>query len=414
MFEQSTVQRQRYGAGENLLICGNAAGDLPQLDALKGKVQCVYLDPPFRTGEKFERRRPFGTQGWKNGTPAPGYKAFNDKITEKSWSRMLKKLVTVSADLLQDTGVFCLHLDWRMNAQARILCDKVFGKSMFLNEIIWAYESGGRSKKTFSRKHDVILVYAKSRKYKFDLTRVPLDRGTVRHNHMRRNVDENGKMYSSIMSHGKEYRYYDDEPVYPGDVWTDINHLQQKDPERTGYATQKPVKLLERLLLPVTEPGDLVVDLCCGSGTTASAAEMIGCRYAAVDINPEAIAVSLSRLKNANVTVECSTSSDPAGLTGRYDEKTGRLILEDLLTENPTFPKKISPGDRLESWELGRIEDGTFIAEQCFGRSNRYPELTMDIRLADPEGKAVMTTDAAGIRRVYLLRKEIVPLENIG
>lgn len=405
MFEQVTVQRQRYGTGEDLLVCGNAAGDLPQLAPLKGKVQCVYLDPPFRTGEKFERRRPFGTQGWKNGTPAPGYKAFDDRITEKNWTRMLKKLTAASWELLQDTGVFCLHLDWRMNAQARIICDRVFGKSNFLNEIIWAYESGGRSKKTFSRKHDVILLYAKSRKYKFDLTRVPLDRGMVRHNHMKRNVDENGKLYSSIVSHGKEYRYYDDEPVYPGDVWTDINHLQQKDPERTGYATQKPMKLLERLLLPVTEPGDLVVDLCCGSGTAAAVAEQLDCRFAAVDISPEAIAVSLSRMKKKNVTVECATSSAAAELTGRYDGETGRLILEDLLTEHPSFPKRIGPGDRLESWELGRIEDGTFIAEQCFGRSSRYPELTLDIRLPDPEGKAILTTDAAGMRRAYVLRK---------
>lgn len=405
MFEQVTVRQQTYGTGENLLICGNAVGDLPELEALKGKVQCVYLDPPFRTGEKFERRRPFGTMGWKNGTPAPGYKAYDDKLTEKTWARMLRKLVILSSEMLQDTGVFCLHLDWRMNAQARILCDKIFGKSMFLNEIVWAYESGGRSKKTFSRKHDVILIYAKSRKYKFDLTRVPLDRGTTRHNHMRRDVDENGKMYSSIVSHGKEYRYYDDEPVYPGDVWTDINHLQQKDPERTGYATQKPMKLLERLLLPVTSPGDLVVDLCCGSGTAAATAEQLGCRYVAVDINPEAIAVTLARLKKKDVTVECATSASPAELTGSYDEQAGRLILEDLLTEHPSFPKRISPGDRLESWELGRIEDEVFIAEQSFGRSNRYPELTMDIRLPDPVGKAIMTTDAAGIRRVYLLQK---------
>ena len=82
-------------------------------------------------------------------------------------------------------------------------------------------------------------------------------------------------MFSRITSNGKEYRYYDDEPVYPGDVWSDISILQQRDPERTGYATQKPLKLLERLLLPVTNPGDLVVDLCCGSGTTLEEAQKL-------------------------------------------------------------------------------------------------------------------------------------------
>ena len=131
----------------------------------------------------------------------------------------------------------------------------MFGAEQFLNEIIWAYESGGRSKKTFSRKHDTVLMYAKTKKYRFDITRVPLDRQSKRRNHMARGIDENGRLYSYIRSNGKEYRYYDDEPVYPGDVWTDISHLQQRDPERTGYATQKPLKLLERLLRPVTNRG---------------------------------------------------------------------------------------------------------------------------------------------------------------
>ncbi|MBQ7864880.1 MAG: site-specific DNA-methyltransferase, partial [Clostridia bacterium] len=80
----------------------------------------------------------------------------------------------------------------------------------------------------------------------------------VRRNHMRRQVDETGRTYRSIRSGGKEYRYYDDTPVYPGDVWTDISHLQQRDPERSGYATQKPLKLLDRLLRPVVQPGDRV------------------------------------------------------------------------------------------------------------------------------------------------------------
>ena len=93
---------------------------------------------------------------------------------------------------------------------------------------------------------------------------------------MRRCVDENGRSYSQITTGGKVYRYYDDAPVYPGDVWSDISHLQQKDPERTGYPTQKPLKLLERLLLPVVREGDMVADLCCGSGTAMEAAQSLG------------------------------------------------------------------------------------------------------------------------------------------
>ena len=402
MFEQITVDRQVFGNGEDLLVCGDSSAQLGAMDALKGKIQCVYLDPPFRTGSKFERRRPFGAKGWKTGSPAPGYRAYNDAMSEKSWLRMMRGMTRQAYELLSDTGVFCLHLDWRMNAQARILCDKIFGADKFLNEIIWSYESGGRSKRTFSRKHDVILLYAKGKNYKFDLTKVPLERTENRNNHMRREMDEDGRIYSVIRSAGKEYRYYDDEPVYPGDVWTDISHLQQKDPERTGYATQKPMKLLERLLLPVTEPGDWVADLCLGSGTLAATAEKMGLRYAAADLNPEALAVTLGRLKNPNVTVACATDKHAARLDGEWEN--GRLTLKDLESAHPAFPEKCAPGDRLEQWEIGTVKDGTFYTEQHFGRNHRYPGLTMEIALDDPTGKAVMTTDAAGIRRAYLVK----------
>ncbi len=403
MFEQISVDREVFGQGENLLRCGNVMALPQEIRALYGQAQCVYLDPPFMTGEKFMRRRPYGEQGWRTGSPAPRYPAYEDRYTgEKEYLRLLRRMVGAAKELLNDTGVFYLHLDWRMAAQARIMCDKVFGKTRFLNEIIWGYESGGRSRRHFSRKHDVILLYAKGNKYFFDLTRVPLPRGEGRRNHMARGVDEQGRMYSSIVSNGKEYRYYDDEPVYPGDVWTDIGFLQQRDPERTGYATQKPLKLLERLLLPVTNPGDLVADLCCGSGTTLAAAQRLGCRFAGMDVNPEAVAVALSRLKPENLTVICPCGKGKAELLAEDDPENGRFRMNGLQEENPCFPAKATPMDNLEAWETGRVEDGVFYAEQSFRRSFRYPELTRSLRAEPGSVRAVMTTDAAGIRRAYI------------
>ena len=402
MFEQINVEKEVFGQGENLLQCGNVLALPAEFRALYGQAQCVYLDPPFMTGEKFMRRRPYGEQGWRTGSPAPRYPAYSDRYTgEKEYLRLLRRLVGAARELLNETGVLYLHLDWRMAAPARIMCDKVFGKTRFLNEIIWGYESGGRSKRHFSRKHDVILLYARSQKYFFDLTRVPIPRGEVRRNHMARGKDEQGRMFSYITSNGKEYRYYDDEPVYPGDVWTDIGYLQQRDPERTGYATQKPLKLLERLLLPVTNPGDLVVDLCCGSGTTLEAAQKLGCRFAGLDVNPEAVAVALGRLKPDNLTVICPYGKKNAELLAEDDAESGRFRMNGLQEEHPLFPARTTPMDNLEAWETGRIEDGVFYAEQSFRRSFRYPELQRDLR-ADPGSiRAVMTTDAAGIRRAY-------------
>ena len=400
MFEQVTVNREVFGNGENLLICGSVMKLPEEIRALAGKAQCVYVDPPFMTGEKFMRRRPYGEKGWRTGTPAPRYPAYEDRYTsEKQYLRLLRRIASVGKELLSETGVFYLHLDWRMAAPARVMCDKAFGKTRFLNEIIWSYESGGRAKRYFSRKHDVILLYAKSNKYFFDLTRVPLPRGGMRRNHMARGRDEQGRMFSRITSNGKEYRYYDDEPVYPGDVWTDISHLQQRDPERTGYATQKPLKLLERLLLPVTNPGDLVADLCCGSGTALEAARQLDCRFAGLDLNPEAIAVCQNRLPPKDLTVACPCGGE-AVLLAENDTENGRFTIGGLEVSHPDFPAKTTPLDSLESWETGVIRDGVFYADQSFRRSFRYPELQQSLK-TEQAVEAVMTTDAAGIRRAY-------------
>ena len=383
MFEQVKAEREVYGNGENLLVCGSVMKLPDEIRALAGKAQCVYVDPPFMTGEKFMRRRPYGEKGWKTGTPAPRYPAYEDRYTsEKQYLRLLRRVISVAKTLLNDTGVFYLHLDWRMSAPARLMCDREFGKTRFLNEIIWSYESGGRAKKYFSRKHDVILLYAKSKDYFFDLTRVPLARGDGKRNHMARGRDEQGRLFSYITSNGKEYRYYDDEPVYPGD------------------ATQKPLKLLERLLLPVTNPGDLVVDLCCGSGTALEAAQKLDCRFAGLDLNPEAVAISLSRLKPENLTVLCPCGGK-AELLAENEEN--RFRMDGLEVSHPAFPAKTTPLDNLESWETGILEDGVFRADQCFRRSYRYPELQQLLKTEKPVS-AIMTTDAAGIRRAFEIK----------
>ena len=192
---------------------------------------------------------------------------------------MMKQTLLLSRELLKKEGTLFLHIDSRMYAHLRLLMDEVFGESNFLNEIIWSYQTGGRARSYFPRKHDVILFYARSRSYYFNLKAVPVARNESRSNHMRRAVDENGRSYRLIMSGGKEYRYYDDEPAYPGDVWDDISHLQQKDPQRTGYETQKPLKLLERIVSCSSQEGDLICDLFAGSGTSAVAAAGLNRRF---------------------------------------------------------------------------------------------------------------------------------------
>ncbi len=401
MFEQVSVGREITGGGESLLLHGDGTAALPALAPYMGRVQAVYIDPPFMTGDSFARRRRYGAKGWRTGTPSVSLTAYEDRFPNRdAYLTFLRGLVQQAHGLLNKTGVLCLHLDWRMAAYARLICDEVFGEKRFLNEIIWAYESGGRAKRYFSRKHDVILLYAKTRQYRFDLTRVPLERADNRRNHMRRGVDEQGRSYRSIRSGGKVYRYYEDQPVYPGDVWSDISHLQQRDPERTGYATQKPLRLLERLLRPLVTPGDLVCDLCCGSGTTLAVAQNLGCAFIGVDKSPQALMVARSRLRPENMTLLCPCAEDAAPLEGTFED--GVLLLTDFRARHPAFPVTEQTFDRLESWSAGYEGPEGMVALQHFQRTSKQPELPLMCFLPELPGPLmVATVDAAGLRRVY-------------
>lgn len=404
MFEAVNVVREQRGQGRNLFLCADGSAPLSGLLAeYAGQAQCVYIDPPFMTGESFTRRRRFGQAGWKTGRPTPEYPAFTDAYdSRESYLTFLRHLLENAHALLRPTGVLALHLDWHTSAYGRLLLDEIFGENAFLNEIIWAYESGGRARKFFSRKHDTILLYARTKNYRFDLQRVPLERTEHRKNHMRRRVDEDGRAYSEIRTGGKVYRYYDDAPVYPGDVWTDISHLQQRDPERTGYATQKPLKLLDRILRPVVQDGDLVIDLCCGSGTAMEAALALNCRCVGVDLSPEAILTAAHRVNSQDQTLICPCTMDDTRLEGIYTGEGGMLLITGFNATHPAFPKAEQALDVLESWSAGRLVGDVFVAAETFRRTPHTPELPVFCLLPPGEGDvAVSTVDAAGRRRVY-------------
>lgn len=253
-----------------------------------GKVQLIYLDPPFGTGDVFRMRLADG----KQSVTVP---LFSDTLDRDAYLDWMRTILTACHALLSDSGSLYLHIDYRMSAPLRLMLDEIFGVANFMNEIVWCYKSGGRSTRYFPRKHDTILFYRKSRKVFFDITAVGKPRGPEKRNHMKRFIDESGRVCFSIRSGGRTYTYCEDTPVYPNDVWNDIEHLQQKDSERVGYATQKPEALLERILLASSRPGDLVMDLFSGSGTTAAVASRLQRRYVVADASPLALYTLRSR-----------------------------------------------------------------------------------------------------------------------
>ncbi len=382
------------------LYWGNSAEI--DLSAYNGRVQCVYMDPPFLTGDQFNFRQRIGEAGWTTGEPQVVFRAYSDKYTREEYMALLRVALTQAKDLLKDTGSLFLHLDSRMGAYARILCDEIFGEKNFVNEIIWSYQSGGRSTKHFSRKHDVILYYRKSRNVFFDITKVPVSRAENRQNHMKRHKDENGRSCRTIRSNGKLYTYYDDDPAYPGDVWSDVSHLQQKDPQRTGYDTQKPQALLERIIRSTTREGDLVADLFCGSGTSVATAALLKRQYLGVDLSRHAISVSRKRLLGSGLQVHMPCDASGAAIDaeimpgiGLYD-----IRLKDYSREG--LPEGVNGLDAVDQWSVGFIENGCFRAYVSEARRKQTPRLEQMLQLTQLHGTpALLIVDAAGARSCW-------------
>ena len=393
-FIQAPSHRERIPGGKIRGRIMLADGTAP-LWEYAGGVKCVYVDPPFNTGGAFVMRQKLGEKDWardKSSLTVPAYSDRNESREE--YHAFLRSLIFSAWTLLEERGVFFLHLDPRESAWGRILCDDVFGADRFVNEIIWSYQSGGRTTRRFPAKHDTILFYRKGRDMDFDLKAVPIRREDNRKNHMRRQVDENGRAYRTIRSGGKIYTYYDDDPVYPGDVWTDISHLQQKDPRRTGYDTQKPPALLERVLLPVTLPGDTVADLCCGSGSTGAAAAALGRPFLMTDISPLAVLTARRRLVDCDLTVDL-----PADMDGGNIECEG--VREG---DGMTFTLKgYGKGglDEADTWAVGEMKDGVFTVSALSRRTRETPALAASLSMPASPFAAVEVTDVYGKRRVW-------------
>lgn len=339
-----------------------------------GRARVIYLDPPFGTGGSYEFRR------------GKIQVAYTDDMPQVEFFELVEAAAELAHKLLRDDGTLFFHIDPRMALMCRSVLEAVFGRDACANEIVWAYKSGGRSKNAFSRKHDTIFMYRKTPEAYFNIEAVGVKRGPERRNHMKRSVDEEGRVFYSIRTGGKEYRYYEDDMVYPSDVWDDIEHLHQRDPERTGFLTQKPEALLRRMILACSEEGDLVIDLFGGSGTTAVTAAKLGRRYVSVDKGCVATAVTRRRLVErclkmrlydsvSPMTVEKIPPKDPCEngevrLEKYFDieEREGKatLALKKLPTEET--PYYIA---------LGREKDGVFAASDYFLRFKAGEKLTM-------------------------------------
>jgi site-specific DNA-methyltransferase (adenine-specific)/adenine-specific DNA-methyltransferase len=259
---------------------------------VRGRVALVYMDPPFNTGGVFHVG---GRNGGRSVSETPAYR--DDAPLDEYLAGMTERLRALTPLLAENASVF-LHADARVIHYLKVAMDGLFGRERFVNEIIWRYKSGGAAKSRYASKHDTILWYANGPEPVFNPEAVSAR--SVRRNHMKRTVNAEGHAVRTIRSNGKIYEYREDRRTPPCDVWDDISHLNQRDPERTGYATQKPEALLERIVLGSSNAGDLVLDPFCGSGTTLAVAAKHGRRWIGMDASEAAMEIAGRRLGMAH------------------------------------------------------------------------------------------------------------------
>ncbi|RLA08490.1 MAG: site-specific DNA-methyltransferase [Gammaproteobacteria bacterium] len=316
-------------------------------------VDLIYLDPPFNSKRTYSA--PVGSKSagasfkdmwsWEDVNEFYLETMFTDypflvnfiQSIEGIYGKAMMAYITYMTQriiqmhrVLKETGSLYLHCDPTASHYLKIVLDRIFGKNNFRNEIVWCYSHGGRSKKGFGKKHDIILRYSKSNAFTFNGNDVKIEMKSGKKSFGgKMKIDNTGRKYRLVYgtknSKGetKYYKYYLDEGKIPEDYWTDINSLQSGVAERTGYPTQKPLALLHRIIKASSCEGDVVFDPFCGCATACVAAQQLQRHWIGIDIEKQAADVLVERL------------SDDAGLFKDFIHRTDIPKRDDVKEELP-------------------------------------------------------------------------------
>ena len=296
--------KERYGEPEedgwiNKLYWGDNLQVMSHLvKHYRGQVKLIYIDPPYDSKADYKKKIELRGTDLQNDRTAFEEKQYTDIWTNDEYLQFMYERLVLIRELLAGDGTLYLHCDSSRNFQLRCILAEVFGNENCRNEIIWHYQQGTKPEFDFGRKHDTIYRVAKSGDCYFRQLRLPTT-DPDRYTH----VDGEGRKYV-LGGTGMQSRYYALEARPCDDVWTwldkwdpnRVNQVNQSGKERVGYPTQKPEKLLERIVQCSTVAGDLVLDAFMGSGTTQAVAMKLGRRFIGCDINLGAIHTTISRL----------------------------------------------------------------------------------------------------------------------
>ncbi len=275
--------------GDNKLILSSLKnGPMREEIEKQGGIKLIYIDPPFDVGADFSMDIEIGEDTFTKQPSVLEELAYRDTWGKgaDSFIAMIYERLSLMRDLLADDGSIFVHCDWRVSAFIKCILDEVFGKERFNNEIIWHFVKGASGNNRFGRKHQTIYWYNKSDSFIFNRSDIGIayspetlaraERGEARYNVSAEELNERGKN--------------------PGDVWSDLHPIQGNSVQNTGYATQKPEALLERIILGSSREGNIVADFFVGSGTTLSVAEKLGRKWIGSDLGKFAIHTTRKRM----------------------------------------------------------------------------------------------------------------------
>jgi DNA modification methylase len=370
-------------AADRLILGDNAQIMSTLMPDLEGRLNLIYIDPPFFTNRRYRARIGRGEDSRRpeDWAMAEGYADHWPDLD--SYLEFLYPRLALMHRLLADSGTLYVHLDWHASAYARLLLDEIFGADRLLNEIVWTYHGPSPIRRAFNRKHDTILAYVKGTDYTFnaDAVRQPYNPATIQ---TFKASPKAGFGKVPDLARGK----------VPEDWWY-FPVVARLHKERTGYPTQKPEALLERIVLASSNPGDVVADFFGGSGTTAVVAARLGRRFIAADNSYRALHTSRRRL--------CAMASSPFRL-----ERQESFDVQGA-GDSRVVVKRTAAGVRLESaaeldyWEVDPEWGGeVFRSAAQVQRSNDGPEIAMEIRIKTGRRVCVrvVTAQADVIQRV--------------
>jgi DNA modification methylase len=332
------------------------------LDDHENRINLIYVDPPFFTNRKFAARIGRGEDSRKpeEWALAEGYRDNWDDLD--SYLDFLYQRLLLMYRLLSPTGSLYLHLDWHANSYARVLLDEIFGPDRLLNEIVWTYHGPSPIRSAFNRKHDTILAYTKSHNYTFnaDAVRQPYNPSTIQ-----------AFKASPKAGFGKVPDL--DRGKVPEDWWY-IPVVARLHKERTGYPTQKPEALLERIILASSNPGDLVADLFCGSGTAAVVASRLGRTFLGVDSSFRALHTTRRRL--------CALPAGPFSTERDAASEIPQAGIPKPTIERAADTFRIAAHAELDYWEVDPAWDGRCFrsAAQAY-RTNSSGEISRELKV---------------------------------